>query len=180
MLDVAQRIVRWIGYGGVGNLIQGEAFSGVADAARHHMTSAYIRNLYLLTGIKTRAVLDGVHKHFTEGATNRTSFRIWQFRDLIKEMEHPVRRLKIAASPQANPFRSCRDHIDSIIPAGFLDRMLNHNGEGIQGKWFGKIAKSMLAHRCDYVPRCAFSVQNDYAGMRTYASALAKQLDVFP
>jgi len=97
-LDVAYRIVRWIGYGRVRNLVQGKTFPRVTDVACHHMTGTYIRNLHLLMGVKTAAVLDCVRQHFTESGTNRSSFRVRQFGDLIEELEDSLRGSMVAAS----------------------------------------------------------------------------------
>src|SRR5271157_1587309 len=62
ILYVTHRIVRGVGDGSMGNLIQCETLARIADAARHHMTRAHVRNLHLLIGVKTPAVLDCVRK----------------------------------------------------------------------------------------------------------------------
>src|ERR1700686_5036149 len=105
----------------MGDLVQGETLPRIADLARHHVTSPQIRNLHLLVRIQAPAMFDRIHQHFTKRYSNRTSFRIRQLSNLVEELEYPIGRLYVAASEDANPFRSCGEDVDAIIPARFLD-----------------------------------------------------------
>src|SRR5580704_8619876 len=83
VFDVAQLIVFWVGDGGVGNFVQGKTFAGIANAALHHVTGAYVGNLNLLIGVEASAVLDGVDQHLARSHTHRGFFRVRQFGDLV-------------------------------------------------------------------------------------------------
>ncbi len=69
------RIVGWIGYGSMGNLVQRKSFSRIADAALDHVACSYVRDFDLLVRIEASAVLNRVDQHFPKGRTHCSSFR---------------------------------------------------------------------------------------------------------
>src|ERR1700758_2362776 len=125
----------------MGNLVQREALPRITDAASYHVTGPQVRDLHLMAGIKASTVFDGVYKHLAKRRGNCTSLWIGKFGNLIQKLEYSIGRVEVAASVDPNPFRSCGNYIDAVIPAGFFNCAPDHDGQRPRREWFGEIAE---------------------------------------